>query len=53
MYYLILFVGKHPFLNPNGTMNYKKQGNGQYEKDMEGKYSSELVELMERMMHVV
>jgi hypothetical protein len=48
-----LFVGKHPFLNANGTVNHKKQGMGEYEKVKEGKYSSALVSLMERMMDVV
>jgi hypothetical protein len=50
---LILNLGKHPFLNKNGTVNYKKQGNGEYEKVKEGRYSSALVSLMERMIDVV
>jgi hypothetical protein len=43
----------HPFLNKNGTINHRKQVNGEYEKVKEGKYSSALIDLMERMMHVV
>jgi hypothetical protein len=50
---LILFIGKHPFLNANGTVNHGRQGKGQYEKIKEGRYSSALVDLMERMMDVV
>jgi hypothetical protein len=53
IYCLIIFVGKHPFLNANGMINHKKQGNGEYEKVKEGRYSSALVNLMERMMDVV
>jgi hypothetical protein len=48
-----LFVGKHPFLNANKTVNHKKQGSGGYEKVKEGRYSSALVNLMERIMDVV
>jgi hypothetical protein len=48
-----LFVGKHPFLNANGTVNHGRQGKGEYEKVKRGKYSSRLVNLMERMMDVV
>jgi hypothetical protein len=48
-----LLIGKHPFLNANGTVNHKKQGSGEYEKVKEGRYSSALVMLMERMMDVV
>jgi hypothetical protein len=40
-------------LNKNGTINHKKQENGEYEKVKEGRYSSALVSLMERMMDVV
>jgi hypothetical protein len=49
----MLFVGKHPFLNANGTVNHMKQGKGEYEKVKEGRCSSALVRLMERMMDVV
>jgi hypothetical protein len=45
-------LGKHPFLNANGTVNHKKQGSGKYEKLKEGKYSLALINLMERMMDV-
>jgi hypothetical protein len=48
-----LFIGKHPFLNANETVNYKRQGSGEYKKVKEGRYSSALVNLMERMMNVV
>jgi hypothetical protein len=48
-----LFVGKHPFLNADGTMNRKRQENGEYEKVKEGRYSSALVNLMEKMMDAV
>jgi hypothetical protein len=48
-----LYVGKHPFLNENGTVNHKKQVNGEYEKVKEGRFSSALVNLMEKMMDVV
>jgi hypothetical protein len=40
-------------MNKNGMVNYKKQVNGEYEKVKEGRYSSALISLMERMMHVV
>jgi hypothetical protein len=50
---LIFNVGKHPFLNANGMVNNKKQGSGEYEKVKKGRYSSALVNLMERMMNVV
>jgi hypothetical protein len=50
---LIFFVGKHPFLNKNNTMNDGKRLKGEYEKVKEGRYSSALVDLMERMMNVV
>jgi hypothetical protein len=50
---LIFDLGKHPFLNKNGIVNHKKQVNGEYEKVKEGRYSSALVTLMERMMDVV
>jgi hypothetical protein len=49
----ILFVGKHPFLNANGTMNHKKQQSGEYEKVRKGRYSPALIDLMERMIDVV
>jgi hypothetical protein len=49
----ILFVGKHPFLNINGTVNHRKQVNGEYEKVKEGRYSSAFINLMERMMDAV
>jgi hypothetical protein len=52
-FYSILNLGKHPFLNKNGMVNHKKQGNGEYEKVMEVRYSPALVNLMEKMMHVV
>jgi hypothetical protein len=48
----VLYIGIHPFLNKNGTMNHKKQGNGEYEKVKKGRYSSALINLMERMMFV-
>jgi hypothetical protein len=48
-----LNLGKHPFLNENGMVNYKTQQNGKYEKVKGGRYSSALVRLMEKMMHVV
>jgi hypothetical protein len=50
---LILNLGKHPFLNEIGTINYRKILNGEYEKIKEGRYSSGLINLMERMMDVV
>jgi hypothetical protein len=50
---LTLFVGTHPFFNTNGTLNTKRQGKGEYEKVKEGRYSSALINLMERMMDVV
>jgi hypothetical protein len=53
VYCLILFIGKHPFLNANGMVNSRRQGSGQYEKVKEGRYSSALVNLIERMMDVV
>jgi hypothetical protein len=34
-------------------INHRKQVNGEFEKVKEGKYSSALVNLMERMMDVV
>jgi hypothetical protein len=46
-------IGKHPFLNPNGTVNWKKQLEGKYEKIETGKYSKELIKLMDKMMSVV
>jgi hypothetical protein len=46
-------VGKHPFLNVNGTVDHKKQRKGEHEKVKEGRYSSALINLMERMMNVV
>jgi hypothetical protein len=49
---LIFNLGKHPFLNKKGMVNHKKQVTGEYEKVKEG-YSSALIGLMERMMHVV
>jgi hypothetical protein len=49
----MLFIGKHPFLNANGTVNSRRQVKGEYEKVKEGRYSSALVNLMERMMNVV
>jgi hypothetical protein len=48
-----LYVGEHPFLNLNGTINYKNQVGGEYKKVKEGRYSSTLIDLMERMMDVV
>jgi hypothetical protein len=50
---LILNIGKHPFLNANGTVNNRRILSGEYEKIKEGRYSLVLVRLMERMMHVV
>jgi hypothetical protein len=50
---LILYVGKHPFLNENGMVNHRKQVSGDYEKVKEGRYSSALINLMERMIDVV
>jgi hypothetical protein len=50
---LIFCVGKHPFLNENGIINNRKILNGEYEKVKEGKYSSALINLMERMIDVV
>jgi hypothetical protein len=49
----MLFIGRHPFLNANGTVNHRRQGKGEYEKVKEGRYSPALVNLMERMMDVV
>jgi hypothetical protein len=40
-------------LNKNGTVNHKRQVTGEYEKVKEGRYSSALINLMERMMNVV
>jgi hypothetical protein len=40
-------------LNKIGLVNQKKQVFGEYEKVKEGRYSSALVNLMERMMDVV
>jgi hypothetical protein len=34
-------------------VNHKRQYYGEYEKVKEGRYSSALIDLMERMMHVV
>jgi hypothetical protein len=51
--FLILNLGKHPFLNKNGMVNHRKQINGEYEKVKEERYSTELINLMERMMNVV
>jgi hypothetical protein len=51
--YLILILGKHPFLNKSGMVNHRKQLGGEYEKVMEGRYSSALIGLMERIIHVV
>jgi hypothetical protein len=34
-------------------VNHKKQGNGEYEKVKEGRYSLAFINLMERMMDVV
>jgi hypothetical protein len=50
---LILNLGKRPFLNKKGIVSYKKQVTGEYEKVKEGRYSSALINLMERMMDVV
>jgi hypothetical protein len=50
--YYILFVGKHPFVNVNGIINHEKQKSGEYEKVKEERYSSALINLMERMMVV-
>jgi hypothetical protein len=50
---LIFNLGKHPFLNKSGMVNHKKQLGGEYEKVKEGRYSSALISLMERMIHVV
>jgi hypothetical protein len=36
-------------LNENKTVNHRKQVNGEYEKIKEGRYSSGLVNLMERI----
>jgi hypothetical protein len=49
----VYVTGKHPFLNANGILNYKKFLNGDYEKVEKGKYSDELIALMERMISVV
>jgi hypothetical protein len=51
--FIVMYVGKHPFLNANGRVNHKRQVKGEYEKVKEGRYSSALVNLMERMMDVV
>jgi hypothetical protein len=40
-------------LNENGTINIKRILNGEYEKVEKGKYSSALINLMERMVDVV
>jgi hypothetical protein len=53
IYILIFNLGKHPFLNKKGMVNHKKQVIGEYDKVKEGRYSSALIYLMERMMHVV
>jgi hypothetical protein len=53
MYFLIFGIGKHPFLNENGTVNHRKILNGEYEKVKEGKYSLVFTNLMERMIDVV
>jgi hypothetical protein len=51
---LIFFVGKHPFINEkNNSVNDGRRLKGEYEKVKEGRYSSALVNLMERMMDVV
>jgi hypothetical protein len=49
----MLDLGKHPFLNENGIINYRKILSGEYEKIKEGRYSSALVNLMERMIEFV
>jgi hypothetical protein len=49
-----LFVGKHPFLNTTGSLRRLKREKGEYEKVGEEKrYSSALINLMERMIDVV
>jgi hypothetical protein len=40
-------------MSKNGMVNNKRLVNGEYEKVKEGRYSSALVSLMEKMMHVV
>jgi hypothetical protein len=40
-------------LNSNGTVSSRRQGKGEYEKVKEGRYSSALINLMERMIDVV
>jgi hypothetical protein len=42
---------KHPFLDANGRVNDRKMLNGEYEKIEEGRYSSTLVNLMERIYY--
>jgi hypothetical protein len=46
-------LGKHPFINSSGLVNVRKQIEGKYEKVEEGKYSSGLITLMEKMLDVV
>jgi hypothetical protein len=49
----ILTTGNHPFLNANGTVNSRRQGKGECERVKEGRYSPELINLMERIMNKV
>jgi hypothetical protein len=48
-----MFLGKHPFQVKNKKFNMKKQLEGKYDKVETGKFSDELIKLMERMMNVV
>jgi hypothetical protein len=48
-----MLVGKHPFQNTNKAFDMKKQLEGKYEKVETGKFSDELIKLMERMMNTV
>jgi hypothetical protein len=53
-FFLILNLGKHPFLKENERMiSFNKQLTGEFEKIKEGRYSLALINLMERMMDVV
>jgi hypothetical protein len=51
--FIYLYIGTHPFINADGLGNITNQIKGKYEKIEAGRYSSGLIELMERMMSVV
>lgn len=50
VYYMMM--GKHPFMNTNGSFNTRKQVIGEYEKIKTGKYGVGLINLVDRMMNV-